>query len=136
MMRDIVRKYDDTRPVGLAHHIPATAETAIDPSTGQLAVSATVPGEWKSDPSRACDTRAGDRDGRGDLRGSGDGGGVRRPPIDGARRRDTSRSSTRDRDHTRHKSQRAGYRGGRPSGEGVRPRRSRGGLRLDTRAKP
>jgi beta-galactosidase len=29
MMRDIVRKYDDTRPVGLAHHIPATAETDI-----------------------------------------------------------------------------------------------------------
>jgi hypothetical protein len=25
MMRDIVRKYDDTRPVGLAHHIPETA---------------------------------------------------------------------------------------------------------------
>jgi beta-galactosidase len=29
MMRDIVRKYDDTRPVGLAHQIPATAETDI-----------------------------------------------------------------------------------------------------------
>jgi beta-galactosidase len=25
MMRDIVREYDDTRPVGLAHHIPETA---------------------------------------------------------------------------------------------------------------
>jgi beta-galactosidase len=29
MMRDIVRTYDDTRPVGLAHHIPPTAETDI-----------------------------------------------------------------------------------------------------------
>jgi beta-galactosidase len=27
MMRDIVRKYDDTRPVGLAHHIPEMAKT-------------------------------------------------------------------------------------------------------------
>ena len=27
MMRDIVRKYDDTRPVGIAHHIPETAYT-------------------------------------------------------------------------------------------------------------
>jgi beta-galactosidase len=29
MMRDIVRKYDDTRPVGLAHHIAETANTDI-----------------------------------------------------------------------------------------------------------
>lgn len=29
MMRDIVRKYDETRPVGLAHHIPETATTDI-----------------------------------------------------------------------------------------------------------
>jgi beta-galactosidase len=29
MMRDIVRKYDKTRPVGLAHHIPETAKTDI-----------------------------------------------------------------------------------------------------------
>ncbi len=29
MMRDIVRKYDDTRPVGLAHHKPETARTDI-----------------------------------------------------------------------------------------------------------
>jgi beta-galactosidase len=29
MMRDIIRKYDATRPVGLAHHIPETATTDI-----------------------------------------------------------------------------------------------------------
>ena len=56
---------------------PPEARSAIDPSTCQRAVCRVAWGCGKTDPSRACDTRAGDPDDRGVLPGCADGAAAR-----------------------------------------------------------
>jgi len=122
------RPYIATRPPGTR---------SANPSACRAEVCATPGRDGKSDPSRARDRRAGDRDGRAVLQASGDGAAARPRSIGAVRCDDTSRSSTRAPDHTRHKSRRAGCRGGRFSGEGACPRRRSGSAhRLDTATKP
>jgi hypothetical protein len=121
------RPYIATRPPGTR---------SANPSACRAGVCATPGRDGKSDPSRARDRRAGDRDGRAVLPASGDGAAARPRSSGGARAYDRSPSSTRARDRTPHKSRTGGYRADRSCGEGVRPRRSRGALRLDSGTKP
>ncbi len=99
------------------------------PSTCQPGVCRRAPGAGKSDPSRARDTRADDRDDRGDppdFVGVGDG---RLRSSGRGRRRDTRASSTRGHDRRRHRSRRPDDSDGRFSGGAECPRwRSSGPL--------
>ena len=117
---------------------PPEARSAIDPSTCQRAVWRGAWGRGKPDPSRARDTRAGDRDDRAVLPGCADGAvappGSRSP----ARRSDSRTSNRHGRDRTPRRSRRGGGSAGRSSGEAACPRRrsSGGSLRLDVQSKP
>ncbi len=116
---------------------PAGARWARNPSTCQPGVCRRAPGGGTCDPSRARDTRADDRDDRGDLLDSGGGADGRPRSIVGGRRRDTRASSTRGPDRRRHRSQRRDDSHGTSSGGAVCPRcRSSGPLRLDVQPKP
>ena len=123
------KPYIATRPPG--------ARPAIDPSACQRRVCVTRAAGGKSDPSRARDTRAGDRDGRGALRDSGGVAGAPPGSRRGGQPRDTPTSNTRGHDHTTSRSRRVGCSTGRFSGEAVCPRRRSGiAFRLDTTVKP
>jgi hypothetical protein len=123
------RPHTATRPPG--------AWLAIDPSTCQRGVCPTATGGGKCDPSRGRDRHADDPDDRGGLQDSGGVGLSPRRSCADARRRDSAASSTRGRDHRRHRSRRLGNSAGRFSGEGAYPRRrSSGPLQLDVQPKP
>ena len=129
------RRFPGHRPCNATR--PPGARSAPDPSSCPPAVWRAAAARGKSDPSRARDTRAGDRDDRGGLRDCADGVGARRGPTRGAPPCDTPASNTRGRDHTRRRSQRGDCSAGRFSGEAACPRRRSGGaLRLDTARKP
>ena len=123
------------RPCNATH--PPGMRSAPEPSTCRPAVCRAAREAGKCDPSRGPDTRAGDRDDRGGLRGWRDGGdGPPESSGDGPAP-GTPASNTRGRDRTTGRSRRAGYNAGRFSAAAGRPRRRSGGaLRLDTITKP
>jgi hypothetical protein len=86
---------------------PPGARSTPNPSSCPPAVWRGRRRAGKCDPSRGRDRRAGDRDDRGGLRGSGDAVGAPRAPMRDGQLPDTPASNTRGRDHTRGRSRRA-----------------------------